>query len=102
MMGFVQTLANPAVLLGWVIIGANFIARGWVTPNWEGKVSCLAGVAAGVGLWFVGISWAISLGHKKFTAASLLKMQRASGVTLIVIAMGHGANIAWQLAKNKM
>jgi threonine/homoserine/homoserine lactone efflux protein len=102
MMGFVQTLANPAVLLGWIIIGANFIARGWVEPNWEGKVSCLIGVAAGVGLWFVGISWAISLGHKKFTAASLLKMQRVSGVTLIVIAMGHGANIAWQLAKNKM
>lgn len=99
MIGFVQTLANPGVLLGWIIIGAIFIARGLVEPNLTGKISCLAGVAIGVGGWFAGISWAISLGHKKFTKATLLKMQRASGVTLILLAFAHGGHIAWQLAK---
>ncbi len=102
MIGFVQTLANPGVLLGWIIIGAIFVARGLVEPNWSGKISCLTGVAVGVGSWFVGISWAISLGHKKFTKGTLLKMQRGSGITLIVLALAHGSLIAWQLAKTRM
>lgn len=102
MIGFVQTLANPGVLLGWIVIGANFIARGWVQPNWEGKFSCLGGVALGVGLWFVGLSWAISFGHKKISDKTLLKMQQGSGVTLLILALAHGGHIAWQLAKTRM
>jgi threonine/homoserine/homoserine lactone efflux protein len=97
MTGFVRTLANPGVLLGWIILGANFISRGWVEPNWEGKLSCLAGVTVSVGLWFTGLSWAISLGHKKFTAQTLLKMERFSGVGLLVLALIQGIHIAWQL-----
>jgi threonine/homoserine/homoserine lactone efflux protein len=99
MTGFVRTLANPGVLLGWIILGANFISRGWVQPNWEGKLSCLAGVTVSVGLWFTGLSWAISLGHKKFTAKTLLKMERLSGVGLLVLALIQGVHIGWQLAK---
>jgi threonine/homoserine/homoserine lactone efflux protein len=102
MMGFVQTLANPGVLLGWIVIGANFIARGWVEPNWEGKLSCMAGVAIGVGLWFVSLSWAISLGHRKLSDKTLLRMQHGSGITLLVLALAHGSHIAWQLAKTRM
>lgn len=102
MIGFVQTLANPGVLLGWVIIGANFLARGWVEPNWEGKLSFLSGVAQGVGLWFFGISWAISLGHKKISEKTLLRMQHGSGILLLVLAFAHGGHIAWQLAKHRM
>ncbi|MBE0541449.1 MAG: LysE family transporter [Verrucomicrobia bacterium] len=102
MIGFVQTLANPGVLLGWVIIGANFLARGWVEPNWEGKLSFLSGVAQGVGLWFLGLSWAISLGHKKISEKTLLRMQRGSGIMLLALAFAHGGHIAWQLAKARM
>lgn len=102
MIGFVQTLANPGVLLGWIIIGANLIARGLVEPNWGGKFACMAGVGAGVAFWFVGISWAISRGHKKITEKTLLRMQRGSGIALIVLALTHGCHIAWQLAKHKM
>jgi threonine/homoserine/homoserine lactone efflux protein len=102
MTGFVRTLANPGVFLGWIILGANFISRGWVEPTWEGKLSCLAGVTVGVGLWFTGLSWGISLGHNKFTAKTLLRMEQFSGVGLLVLALMHGAHIAWQLAKNKL
>jgi threonine/homoserine/homoserine lactone efflux protein len=102
MTGFVRTLANPGVLLGWIILGANFISRGWVEPTLEGKLWCLLGVAAGVGLWFAGLSWAISLGHKKFTELTLLKMERGSGIGLLVLGMIHGVHLAWQLAKHKM
>lgn len=102
MTGFVRTLANPGVLLGWIILGANFISRGWVEPNREGKLACLVGVAVGVGLWFMGLSWAISLGHKKFTEHTLLRMERFSGAGLLTLALIHGAHIAWKLAQQKM
>jgi threonine/homoserine/homoserine lactone efflux protein len=101
MIGFVRTLANPGVLLGWVILGANFISRGWVEPNWNGKLSCMAGVALGVGLWFFGISWAISLGHKKITEGTILKMERGSGITLLVLGVAHGLHIAWVMTKHR-
>ena len=102
MIGFVRTLANPGVLLGWIILSANFISRGWGEPNRESKLACLAGVTVSVGLWFTGLSWAISLGHKKFTEKTMVKMERLSGVGLIVLAMIQGGYIAWKLAKHKM
>jgi threonine/homoserine/homoserine lactone efflux protein len=101
MIGFVRTLGNPGVLLGWIILGASFISHGWIEPNWTGKLFCMVGVMLGVGLWFFGLSWAISLGHKKISEATLLKMQRGSGITLLVIGVAHGIHIAWVLAKHK-
>ena len=97
MTGFVRTLANPGVLLGWIILGANFISRGWVEPNREGKLACLAGVTLSVGLWFTGLSWAISFGHNKLTEKTMVKMERVSGVGLIVLGLIQGGYIAWKL-----
>jgi len=102
MIGFVRTLANPGVLLGWVVLGASFISRGWVEPNWEGKLACLAGVTLSVGLWFTGLSWMISRGHKKYTEKTMLKMERLSGVGLILLALAQGVYIAMKLAKHNM
>jgi L-lysine exporter family protein LysE/ArgO len=102
MTGFVRTLANPGVLLGWILLVGIFISHGWVEPAWNSKFACMAGVASGVGLWFVGLSWAISLGHKKITGATMLKMERGSGVALLVLGFAQGLHIAWQLAKHKM
>lgn len=98
MTGFVRTLANPGVLLGWIILGANFISRGWVEPNRESKLACLAGVTLSVGLWFTGLSWAISFGHNKLTEKTMIKMERVSGVGLIVLGLIQGGYIAWKLA----
>jgi threonine/homoserine/homoserine lactone efflux protein len=102
MTGFVRTLANPGVLLGWIILGANFISRGWVEPTLKGKMLCLAGVAGGVGLWFFGLSWAISLGHKKYTESTMLRMERGAGIGLLVLGLAHGIHLAWQLTRHKM
>jgi threonine/homoserine/homoserine lactone efflux protein len=78
MTGFVRTLANPGVLLGWIILGANFISRGWVAPTLEGKLWCLLGVTVGVAIWLFGLAWAISLGHKKFNEKTMTRMERGS------------------------
>jgi threonine/homoserine/homoserine lactone efflux protein len=102
MTGFVRTMANPGVLLGWVVLGANFISRGWVMPNGQGKLSCLIGVAAGVGFWFLGLSWTASLGHRRLTEKTMLRMERGSGVGLLILGLAHGMHLAWQLAKHRM
>jgi threonine/homoserine/homoserine lactone efflux protein len=101
MTGFVRVLANPGVFLGWIILAANFISREWVTPDWPGKLSCIAGVAVSIGGWFTGLSWLSALGHRRISSKGLLRMEHISGVILLVIALGHGAYIIQQLAKHK-
>jgi len=98
MTGLVRVMGNVGVLAFWIIFAANFISREWVTPDWPGKLACVAGVALGTGLWFVGLSWAVSLGHGKFSERTLLRMEHFSGVGLLVLAFIHGGIIIHQMA----
>ncbi len=102
MTGFVRVLANVGVLVFWVILAANFISREWVSADWEGKLACVAGVAVGTGGWFIGLSWVVSLGHGKFSEQTLLKMERGSGVGLLILAAIHGGTIIWQMAHHRI
>lgn len=102
MTGFVRTMGNPGVLLFWIILATNFMSRGWVTPDANGKGACILGVAAGTGVWFFGLSWAVSLGHKKFSERTLLRMEHFSGICLLGLGIAHGLHIAWQMANKKM
>jgi threonine/homoserine/homoserine lactone efflux protein len=101
MIGFVRVMANPGTLLMWVVLGANFISREWVLPNWPGKLSCIGGVAAGAAVWFLVLSWASSLGHGRISEKTLLRMERFSGIGLLMLAAAHGARIAWHIAKSR-
>lgn len=103
MTGFVRVMANPGVLVFWIILAANFISREWVDTGHRGtKLACIAGVAIGAGLWFLGLSWAVSLGHRKFNERTLLIMERASGAGLLALAVGHGVTIVWQMARHRL
>ncbi len=97
MTGLVRVMANVGVLVFWIILAANFISREWVTPDWSGKLTCVAGVALSTGAWFVGLSWCVSLGHGKFSEQTLLRMEKGSGVGLLVLALIHGATIVWEI-----
>lgn len=100
--GFVRVMGNPGVLLFWIILAANFISREWVESNWPSKFSCVGGVAAGTGLWFFGLSWAVSLGHKKFSEKTLLRMEKGSGIGLLALALAHGIHIVWVMAHHRI
>jgi threonine/homoserine/homoserine lactone efflux protein len=102
MTGLVRVMGNPGVLLCWIVLAANFISREWVEPNGRGKLACIGGVAAGTGLWFFGLSYAVSLGHKKFSEKTLLRMEHFSGIGLLALAVAHGVHIIWDMARDKM
>lgn len=101
MTGLVRVMGNVGVLVFWIILAANFISREWVSPDWPGKLACVGGVALGTGGWFVGLSWLVSLGHGKFSERSLLRMEHASGVGLLVLALIHGATIIVEMRKSQ-
>ena len=100
--GFVRVMGNPGVLLCWIVLAANFISREWVEPNGRGKLSCIVGVALGTGLWFFGLSYAVSMGHKKFSEKTLLRMEHFSGIGLLALAVAHGVHIIWQMGHHKI
>lgn len=98
MTGFVRVLGNVGVLVFWVILAANFISREWVPANWPGKLACVAGVALGTGAWFAGLSWFVGLHHGTFTERALLRLERGSGVLLLLLALLHGVRVLPSLA----
>lgn len=102
MNGFVMVLGNPGVLLFWVFFSLYSMSRGWVEPNLAGKGACVLGVALGTNLWFTGLAYAASLGQNKFSEKTLLRMERGSGISLLIVALIDGIHIAWQLAKHKL
>lgn len=102
MTGVVRVMGNVGVLLFWIVLATNFMSRDWVEPNYPSKFACVGGVALGTSVWFFGLSWAVSLGHRKFSEKTLLRMERFSGVGLLILAFIHGGRIIWQLAKHKI
>jgi threonine/homoserine/homoserine lactone efflux protein len=101
MIGFVRVLGNPGVLLFWIILAANFISREWVRADAAGKMACISGMALGTGLWFVCLGYAASRGQGRFSEQTLVRMEQVSGIVLLLVAVGHGVNIIWQLAQSR-
>ena len=102
MKGFVMVLGNPGVLLGWIVLSAYFMSRDWVQPNTESKGACTLGVMLGTSAWFTGLAYAASLGHKKFSEKTLVRMERGSGISLLALGFVQGCHIAWQMVKHKL
>ncbi len=98
MVGLVRVMGNLGVLVFWIILAANFISREWVTPDWPGKLACVAGVTLGTGLWFITLSWVVSLGHGRLSEKTMLRMEHGSGVGLIILALIHGLLIMREMA----
>lgn len=100
MTGFVRVLANLGVPASWVFCGSLFLSHGWVQPTVLSKAACVVGVVVGTGSWFFTIAWLVSRGHAKFSPKTLLRMERGSGIFLLVLAAAYGCEIAWHLYHN--
>ena len=100
MTGFVRVMGNPGVLLMWIVLAANFISRGWVDPTGPTRLVCVSGVALGAGLWFTCVSYYVSMRHQAISEKTLLLMEKCSGIGLITLAVIHGGNIVWAMARH--
>jgi threonine/homoserine/homoserine lactone efflux protein len=100
--GLVRVFANPGVLVFWIILAANFIAREWVEPKLNSKLMCVTGVICGTLLWYTILALVSALGHGKFDEKSLIRMERISGIILIALALAHGTHIVFKLYKAQM
>jgi threonine/homoserine/homoserine lactone efflux protein len=100
--GFVRVMGNPGVFLFWIFLAALFRAHDWVAATLAGTLSCVAGVAGGTSLWFCGLSYAASRGHGRFNEQTLLRMERISGICLLLMAVGQGIHIVWQMSRHKL
>jgi len=97
MTGFVRVLANPGVMVGWFVLAANFISRNWVTPEFSGRMACVAGVGLGTILWFLVLAYTSSRGKGKFSEQKLVKIEHWSGIVLIIFALLDGVWISKQM-----
>jgi threonine/homoserine/homoserine lactone efflux protein len=100
--GFIRVMWNPGVFLFWIVLAANFRARDWVGTKAGDIASCVAGVGVGTNVWFSGLSYAVSRGHKKFNERTLLRMEHVSGICLLGLAIAEGCHIVWQMAQHKL
>jgi len=99
MTGFVRVLGNPGVLLLWLTLSAFLISHEWVSSRNSEKFACILGVGLGGAVWFLALSYAVSLGHSKFSRKTLLQMEHVSGLFLLGIAVVIGARIVCLLAR---
>jgi threonine/homoserine/homoserine lactone efflux protein len=100
--GLVRVMLNPGVFLCWIVLGAGFKSRDWVGTSATDVCCCVAGVGVGTGLWFTGLSYAVSRGHGKFTEKTLLRMERGSGFAMLGLAIAEGIHIVLQMVRHQM
>jgi threonine/homoserine/homoserine lactone efflux protein len=100
MTGFVRVLGNPGVLLLWITLTAAFFSHDWVGARYDEKIACVLGVCLGTATWFLLLSYAVSMGHKKFSPRMLLRMEHISGACLLLIAMVIGIRLVMLIERH--
>lgn len=99
MTGLVRVMGNVGVLIFWIVLATNFIYRGLVVPDWPNKCLCVAGVTLGTGGWFAVLSRLAALGRGKLSDRTLLRIERGSGIILLILAFVHGGIVLWHMRR---
>jgi threonine/homoserine/homoserine lactone efflux protein len=102
MKGFVRVLGNFGVLLFWIFLAGSFLSHDLVVNTLTAKSACIAGVAVGTNAWFCALSFTAAKHYGRISEPTLLRMERLSGVCLLLLGLGEGIRIAWQLARHKI
>lgn len=96
--GFVRCLGNPGVFFFWITVGATLLAHEWMAPVWPSKLACAGGAALGIFVWFLILSYGVSLGRGRLTEEKLVRMERVSGALLLLFALFLGWRLVALLA----
>ncbi|NMF86060.1 LysE family translocator [Nodosilinea sp. P-1105] len=83
----VLTLTNPATILSFIAIFAGLgLARG--DRPWESSLVLVAGVFLGSALWWVCLSWGVTVFRQRLTPARLVWLNRLAGVAILAFGLG--------------
>ncbi len=93
-LGFVLTITNLMLLVLWATLTAFLFAREWVQPALSSRAACSAGVLLGCSVWYLALSFFVSLAHRRVSAKTLTVLVRACGVVFLLFA----ALLAYRLA----
>jgi arginine exporter protein ArgO len=69
-----------------------------MAPTWPSKLACTFGAAVGIFVWFVILSYGASLGRGRLSEASLVRVERWSGIVLLLFALFLGIRLIALLA----
>ena len=70
-----------------------------MAPTWPSKLAAAAGATLGIFVWFLMLSYGVSLGRHRLSEAKLLRMERWSGVILLLFALYLGLRLVTLLAQ---
>lgn len=87
---FLLTLTNPATILSFIAIFAGLgVVRG--DRSWLLSLAIVLGVFLGSALWWLCLSWGVTLFKRKLTPARLVWLNRLAGMAIFafgVVALG--------------
>jgi threonine/homoserine/homoserine lactone efflux protein len=85
-LGFILTISNLMLIVLWATLAAFLFAREWVDPELTSRATCSVGVLCGCSLWFLMLSFFVSLAHRRVKPRTLTVLVRACGVVFLVFA----------------
>jgi len=86
MLGFILTISNLILIVLWATLAAFLFEREWVDPELSSRAMCSAGVLTGCSLWFLMLSFFVSLAHRRVKPQTLTFLVRSCGVVFLVFA----------------
>ncbi|MFZ4640885.1 MAG: LysE family translocator [Nodosilinea sp.] len=83
---FLLTLSNPATMVSFIAI---FASLGLGNPNqaWSSALAMVMGVWGGSALWWLCLTWGVTLFSSYLTPTRLIWLNRGAGVVLLVFGV---------------
>jgi threonine/homoserine/homoserine lactone efflux protein len=94
---FLLTLTNPTTILSFVAIiaGIGVGGEGGARNSYLSALLVVAGVFLGSALWWVFLTWVVSMLRTRLTARWLLWFNRISGCTLLLFGLVALLSLKW-------
>jgi threonine/homoserine/homoserine lactone efflux protein len=92
---FVLTLTNPATILSFIAIfaGLGIIEAG---RSWSMSLAIVLGVFSGSALWWLFLSWGVTLFRQRLNAQRILWLNRLAGMAILVFGIvAIGSGLTW-------
>ncbi len=83
---FLLTLSNPATMVSFMAIFAS-LGLGNPSQAWPSAVAMVIGVWGGSALWWLCLTWGVTLFSPHLTSTRLIWLNRAAGLVLLVFGV---------------